>query len=295
MFHEGTEMEPLVIESTSPPSALSPPRSIEPSHSPPLDTLVNEDDGLMNTEADEQKAHEQKQRSQKKWLMISVLSLLVALVFIFVYIFSFNYDDRYPTGGLVDAPCYTPFGTNLGQDLNQVIGYSNCNEDIVSDLPNYLSSNGTNGSDEGEDGQGIYTGMRWQCVEYSRRWLILSKQVTYESIEYAYQIWDLSEVVSTEDPLIKYPFTSHGSGTSLTPPEIGCLLIYNATDYLEPTGHVAVIVGVDEGVIQIGEQNWSNELWLGENYARNLTVSMLSGRYAVEDDYVIGWKCVESR
>jgi hypothetical protein len=289
---EGTEMEPLVIESTSPPSALTDSRPVTVTDTDNnTSPQANEDDGLVSTDDYENQKYKQ-QTWKQKWAISTAVTLLLVLALVFIFVVVFNYNDSYPPGVIANPPCYTPFGTVLGQDANKVIGYSNCNELTVSSIPNYIYPNGTNANDDSDGG--VYSGMQWQCVEYSRRWLILSKQVTYESIDYAYQIWDLTEVVNITDNLTKHPFTSHGSGTSLTPPEVGCLLIYNSTDYLEPTGHVSVIVGVEENMILIGEQNWSNDHWLGASYARNLTLSLSSGgQYAVEDEYVIGWKCVD--
>ena len=47
-----------------------------------------------------------------------------------------------------------PFGTVLGSN-NNVEAYSNSNSDCITNFDNYLSD--------------IYTGMKYQCVEYSRR------------------------------------------------------------------------------------------------------------------------------
>jgi hypothetical protein len=250
-------------------------------------TRDNEDDGMIYQGVGDDNG---KHRSWKRWYLPVgiVFAIIVIGAIVTIGIMSNPYGhDCCVLDPLPEVECISEFGTNLGSDPMGVIGYSNCNEYTVSEIPNFISSS------SGEEEQEIYTGMKWQCVEYSRRWLILTKQVTYDSIEYAYQIWDLPNVTNVTDNETKYPFLSYPSGQSLTPPEVGCLLIYNATDYLEPTGHVSVIVGVEDDKILIGEQNWANDYWLGKNYARNITISLSDGKYSVDDLYVIGWKCVD--
>ena len=38
---------------------------------------------------------------------------------------------------------------------------------------------------------GIYTGIKWQCVEYARRYLILNHNITFQEIDNAYDIFAL--------------------------------------------------------------------------------------------------------
>ena len=136
--------------------------------------------------------------------------------------------------------------------------------------------------------------MKWQCVEYSRRWLIMNRNITYVSVDIAAEIWDLTTVIMLgSDSNSTLPFNSFSNGFTSSPPKIGCLLIYNAID-LPPTGHVAVVVDInyDAGYINIGEQNWSDDFWQS-NYARQIKLSKTTGGfYKLEDDYLIGWKCV---
>jgi hypothetical protein len=180
-----------------------------------------------------------------------------------------------------DSQCIQKFGKELGQDSTGVVGYSNCNDKIVSYAASYL-----------QDDAQTYCGMKWQCVEYSRRWLIVNNNVTFDSVDIAAQIWDLPAVTSVKDSLITYPFAAYPSGISTTAPWVGCLLIYNVD--LAPTGHVAVIVDVNlsSEVVYIAEQNWSNDIWIGPTYARSLNISVNgTGFYTIQEEYLIGWKC----
>jgi hypothetical protein len=152
-------------------------------------------------------------------------------------------------------------------------------------LPNYVQ-NGT-----------VYTGMQWQCVEYSRRYLITAMSVTFQSVDYAYEIFDLSTVNPLNAGAPPRPFLAWSNGVASTPPAVGCLLIYGK-QLDGVTGHVAAIVYVapDLTFLRVAEQNWDNAAWNGRGYSRRLTVAKTStGVFAVNDEAVLGWKCVASR
>lgn len=173
--------------------------------------------------------------------------------------------------------CNSVFGALAGQSF-LTPAYSNCNGYCVSDENNYIMSKGQ---------EKIFTGKKWQCVEYSRRWLIENKGVTFADVKYAYHIWDLKFVntVANHDrkPLIRYK-----NRDSKIAPTVGDLLIYSKK--LAVTGHVAVIVGIDNDSITIAEQNYFNRPWEAKDYARRLLLDKDSqGRYRIFDDSVIGW------
>lgn len=79
-----------------------------------------------------------------------------------------------PTSTPSPSPCAQPFGTDCGRDLRGIIGYSNCNSDTVSNIESWVEVDGV-GS--------VYAGMKWQCVEYSRRWLIQHRRVTFACVQ----------------------------------------------------------------------------------------------------------------
>ena len=73
----------------------------------------------------------------------------------------------------------------------------------------------------------------------------MNRNITYASIDFAAEIWDLTTVIMKgSDSNSKLPFNSFSNDVSPTPPKIGSLLIYNAID-LPPTGHVAVVVNIN--------------------------------------------------
>jgi hypothetical protein len=104
---------------------------------------------------------------------------------------------------------------------------------------------------------GIYTGIKGQCVEYARRWLIQIKKCTFESIPAAIDLWDMTHVTRLDGtllPFLSIPYTET--------PLVGDLLIYKRHETI-PHGHVAVVVGVYDKSIFLAEQNWSKHEWTG--------------------------------
>ena len=172
--------------------------------------------------------------------------------------------------------CVTPYSQELGTAPGNVTAYSNCNADCVIFTPNI------------EDG--TYTGIKWQCVEFARRWLLDNMGVVYGDVDTASDIWNKIEFVTRVADHHSIPLRAFENG-SLEAPRVGDLLIY-AKEYLN-TGHVAVVTDVDlqAGVLKVAEQNYSNQTWPGD-YSRRIDVINKNGRYWVLDAYLLGWKRV---
>ena len=174
--------------------------------------------------------------------------------------------------------CVSTYGAILGISLPDTKAYSNCRPECVVYDPNIH--------------EGTYTGIKWQCVEFARRWLLQHKGAVYGDVDIAADIWtkidQLTDVATNE----KIPLNSYVNG-STQPPKIGDLLIYAKAFY--GTGHVAVITGMDHenGLIKVGEQNYSNTPWLND-YARTIKYIKSDGRYWVLDGYILGWKQIQS-
>ena len=87
---------------------------------------------------------------------------IVILIFIFIFFLIYNYV----TG-------YYKFGDKIGSFYG-VNAYSN-----QRDQTNSLDSNYYNG---------IYTGQKWQCVEFARRYLIINEGITFSNVDSAFEI-----------------------------------------------------------------------------------------------------------
>ena len=171
--------------------------------------------------------------------------------------------------------CKTPYGEVLGVGLGNVPAYSNCNAGCVVFSPNKH--------------EGTYTGIKWQCVEYARRWLLVNKGVVYGDVDVAADIWGLDRVTRVKDK-VDFKMTSFTNGDKNLP-QVGDLLIY-AKAYLK-TGHVAVISKVDSKshTVEVIEENFENIKWAG-NYARSIPYIERDKKYWLLDAYLLGWKRV---
>jgi hypothetical protein len=99
-----------------------------------------------------------------------------------------------------------------------------------------------------------------QCVELSRRYLILRHGLTFDSIGMAYEIFDLPHARRLADGAL-HRWHAHRNGRSTVPPRVGSLLIWEPVGYFRTTGHVAVVVDVQPGHIDIIEQNVEDTEW----------------------------------
>jgi hypothetical protein len=169
--------------------------------------------------------------------------------------------------------CVTPFGTFLGV-ADGVPAYSNCSAKCVDLKP--------------VKADGVYTGIKWQCVEYARRWLLKHKDAVFADVDVAADIWTKIHHLQRVDHKGTIPLQNDPNG-SPRPPSVGDLLIY-ARAYLG-TGHVAVITDVDlhSHVIKVAEENYRNRKYPGD-YARKIDLIERHHRYWVLDPYVLGWK-----
>lgn len=172
--------------------------------------------------------------------------------------------------------CISGFGEVTGITSSGVIAYSNCNSQCVNPEPNFV--------------EGVFTGIKWQCVEYARRWLLLNKKVVYGDVDIAADIWNL-QTVHTPDKDKHYTFSSILNGSSDVNLQRGDLLIYAAA--FLGTGHVAVVLKVDEKEqkIIVGEQNYTNKIWQ-EDHAREIKYILNDQRLWLLDSYLLGWKRV---
>ncbi len=171
--------------------------------------------------------------------------------------------------------CKSSYGNILGKSPAGVPAYSNCNSDCVIFEPNHL-----------ED---VYTGIKWQCVEYARRWLLKEQGVVFGDVDIAADIWGIAHVNNPHsNQTLKFDSVVNGSATL---PQRGDLLIYGK-EYLG-TGHVAVVVSIDEerNTIQVAEQNYANTKWQ-QNYAREIAYINIDNRFWLLDSYLVGWKRV---
>jgi len=176
-----------------------------------------------------------------------------------------------------------PFGDRLGTS-HGVDGFSNFNNTLISEEDNYVN--------------GVFMGMKWQCVEYARRFLYETKGIVFDSVEGATDIWGLSSVRHVSRNQL-YELIPHTNGQADRLPQEGDLLIWPRQGTDTPFGHVAVVVGSvfvgTDMFISLAEQNFLNEPWEDpEQYARRVRVLVTGLKYSVMDPgyQVKGWMSI---
>jgi len=185
--------------------------------------------------------------------------------------------------------CVTPFAQTLGV-ADGVKALSNCRSTCIK--PQFSFLNLTSGDivagDKNPDELKFhYIGLIYQCVEYARKWWMINRDMTFGSIDSAYEILYLTEGKNIRSNQT-FPLARSLNGTAKRPPKRGDLLIY-APDRKRANwrhGHVAVVVDVDlkTNSLLVAEENYNNRPWANpEKYARKLTLSLTDKGYRVID------------
>ncbi|MCW8962948.1 MAG: CHAP domain-containing protein [Gammaproteobacteria bacterium] len=195
-----------------------------------------------------------------------------------------------------DSGCATSFGEVLGK-ADGAIGRSNCRPTCIR--PQYSFLDLTTGAvsvhkDDPKDSNLHYIGLIYQCVEYSRKWWMKNKSITYRSVDSAYEILYLTEGKDIRSNKT-FPLARSINGTAQRPPKRGDLVIYHPTkdDPKWRYGHVAVVVATDpeKGTVSLAEQNYTNKSWEDpEAYARKIRLFEIGGRYTLLDIPAAGIK-----
>lgn len=185
---------------------------------------------------------------------------MIFLVFLYIAFFALIFYKIYKNHA--EKPSC---GQICGETPEGVIFYSNRCQDSGQKNINYVN--------------GYPTGERWQCVEFVRRFLILTKGITFTEIANAHEIWDLpafQKLNGDPVPIIKIKKIPNAY------PEKGDILVWNAKVDDRGTGHTAIVTDVDrKGNILVAEQNWDNEVCIERSYSRRIRVE--------NDPAIIGW------
>lgn len=223
-----------------------------------------------------------------------------------------------------------PFGAVLGAH-DGVFAYSNCNSDTcISSIQYQMAIPLPPGARTALDAphattRFMKTGMKWQCVEYARRyWMLRGKPAPafFGAVNGAADIWDSLTHVTFLDNATTAPLLKFKNGASLGygggAPHVGDLLIYPRDSAgIFPYGHVSVVVEVEmttkvkaddsymaataaspkprqrHGLVYVAEQNWDSVTWPDpyHNYSRSLPLVVLESaegrplQYTIEDSF----------
>lgn len=180
------------------------------------------------------------------------------------------------------------------RDFGELLGYAPGNVAVYSsDYDSADESIYPNRSAYRSYLDGIYMGYKWQCVEFTRRWMYLNHGYIFDDIAMAYDIFELRSVrdVNSQNRL---PLQAFKNGVKHHP-QVGSLLIWEEGGEFEETGHVAIVVEVHPDKIRLAEQNVGHQTWpQDQNWCRELKAKVTKdGDYWIECSYndatILGW------
>ena len=100
---------------------------------------------------------------------------------------------------------------------------------------------------------GIYTGIKYQCVELARRYYLIKYGLVFDEVRMAKDIAHLHTIYSMENKrYIQWP-TYLNAGL----PIVGSLLIWDITKEY-PQSHVAIVTKVTQKYVEVIEQNYGS-------------------------------------
>lgn len=67
-----------------------------------------------------------------------------------------------------------------------------------------------------------------------------------------------------------------------------------ANDIWDKITRVTREVDLTAGVVRVAEQNFTNQKWANDNYAREIDLVIRGSRYWLLDAYLLGWKHILS-
>jgi hypothetical protein len=101
---------------------------------------------------------------------------------------------------------------------------------------------------------GIVYGIKYECVEFARRYYIQKFHVTFPQVENAYELFDLKYVIDLRSKKKIRVHVIPNSDRVL--PEPGDMIIWKPEGQYHTTGHVAIMKEiVNRSIVTIAEQN----------------------------------------
>lgn len=207
--------------------------------------------------------------------------LIVFLPFMLICSFAYSISDH--CKDTAQSKCATPYGEKLGKSYG-VVAYSNCRPECVNRESNEIPNKEAQATNKK-----IFTGLKWQCVEFARRWWITKFGITFGSVETANEIFDLNSAEKLKDKR-KIKLRKENNNSKVAP-KVGDLIIYKKItfDNSFPYGHVAVAVNINlkDGYLDLAESNYNNTHWeVSDKYARRIKLEVVDNKYVLYDiDY----------
>ena len=150
---------------------------------------------------------------------------------------------------------------------NGVSIYSNNDYSTNHNNDNLNNNSNSNSNSNSNYYNGIYTGIKWQCVEFARRYLIVTHGITFSDVTSAFQIPDAK-------------FTTLDGKQNIevrNDLQVGSLIVW-PKNYMANSvdGHVAVVSSITPTGITVVEQNYDNKneinRFISRDDMRNTTI-----------------------
>ncbi|KAG5502914.1 hypothetical protein JKF63_04687 [Porcisia hertigi] len=214
--------------------------------------------------------------------------------------------------------CVTPFGQLLGVADN-VPAYSNCNTQFASTYINYVNlmdpmDNGRRG--DPSETRVIMTAYRYSTFDYYMRWLVWNNGLLPRLVENTNQLWNTVDYFNPAKPeqdwsavyIDNYEKVTSIEERKFNAPRRADAIIYPVDAKTIPTGHIAVVVKVEDDVeaagdpeklkelkklrlhprrVYVAEQNLRNRPWDGQNYSRVLQFKWRPGETTTHEGYYV--------
>lgn len=162
-------------------------------------------------------------------IIITIISIII-LIYIFV-------NSSYQFGDIIDT-------------FDGVDAYSNQKGETNCTDVNYYN--------------GIYTGIKWQCVEFVRRYLIIRHGITFSEVDHAFEI-----------PNAQFRKLNGSHVQTTSDLKVGSIIVWPKNyEYNFPDGHVAIVSAVSHSGINVVEQNYHDikRRFIDLNQLQNVTI-----------------------
>jgi glutathionylspermidine amidase/synthetase len=122
---------------------------------------------------------------------------------------------------------------------------------------------------------GQYTGLKWECVEFARRYLIATRNLTFPSVENALSMMNIPYITPVYRNDHKIPVVFRSSKSEMSPKEGDIIFFHDRF-----TGHVGVVTAINGDQIYVASQNGTPQEWEGDDYWQTFNRA---------DNKIIGW------
>ncbi|KAG5502980.1 hypothetical protein JKF63_04753 [Porcisia hertigi] len=103
-------------------------------------------------------------------------------------------------------------------------------------------------------------GVKWQCVEFARRYLAARKAVWMASLATAEELWEEEKPFVHLQEGTPVEFTRISNGSQGPAPAVSDIIVWGHSKET-PFGHIAIVIEASEEALRVAEQNQGFERW----------------------------------